>query len=172
MYDRFGPLECANGSWVIGDPNKDHLRFEQSGMSHWVGGVEAPLVPWKAFTDMRIYAAATRLGNSKGLAKTNEIMANLRGASVSGGGPAHLTAHLRNGRGDWQAVFSHHARWYPPGEIRILSRFLGQVTERGEASRLGDPAWVSAVVEKLGQLPRGLPRAHKGAIGQILDDCR
>ncbi|MGW2841251.1 hypothetical protein ACWCWD_26065 [Streptomyces sp. NPDC001493] len=171
MNNRLGPLEYANDSWVIGDPNKDHLRFEQSGMSHWVGGVGAPPAPWDAFTEMEIYAVATRLGNSKGLAKANEIIMNLSGASVSGGGPAHLMAHLRNGRGGWKAEFSHHARWYPPREIRILSRFLGQVAERGEASHLGDPEWVSTVVERLRQLPRGLPRARGTAIGQILDEC-
>ncbi|MFD6532817.1 hypothetical protein [Streptomyces sp. NPDC060184] len=171
MNNRLGPLEYINGSWIIGDPNKDHLRFEQSGMSHRVGGVEEPPVPWDAFTEMEIYAVATRLGNSKGLAKATQIMANLRGASVSGGGPAHLMAHLRNGRGAWKAEFSHHARWYPPREIRILSRFLGQVAERGEASHLGDPAWVSTVVERLRQLPHSLPRARKAAIKQILDDC-
>ncbi|MGW2841252.1 hypothetical protein ACWCWD_26070 [Streptomyces sp. NPDC001493] len=171
MKNRLGPLEYVNDFWVIGDPNKDHLRFEQSGMSYWVGGVGEPPVPWDAFTEMRLYAVATRLGNSKRMAKLTQIMANLQGASAFYVGPAHLVAHLRNGRGGWEAEFSHHARWYPPREIRILSRFLGQVAERGEASHLGDPEWVSTVVERLRQLPRSLPRARRTAIGQILDDC-
>jgi hypothetical protein len=120
--------------------------------------------------DLRLYAVATRLGNSKGLARVTRIVMNLQGANASGGGPARLMAHLRDARGYWEAEFTHHGRWYPPREIRILTGFLGQLTERGEVSRLGDPQWVSTVVGRLSRLPHSLPRSREAAIKQILDN--
>ncbi|MFD6532816.1 hypothetical protein [Streptomyces sp. NPDC060184] len=171
MNNHLGPLELVAGSWVIGDPSGDHIRFEQGGLSHWAGGTAAPPVSWTLLKDLRIEVVATRLGNSKGFVWTVGFMANLSGASYSRGGPARLMSDLSDVRRYWEAEFRHHARRYPYREIRLLSGFLRQVVARGEASRLGDPAWVSTVVERLRGTPRSLPWKRKAAIKQILDNC-
>lgn len=168
MTDRLGPLERRGASWVIGDPAGDHLNLERDGITHCIQGGSAPLIPWSLFTNLRVYAVATKLGNSKGVATFSRITMNLSGASASGGGPARVMATLTD-RGYWEAEFRHHARWYPPREIRILSAFLDQLVERGEAARLGDPEWLSTVVRELGRLPRSMPRTRNAAIIQILD---
>jgi hypothetical protein len=132
--------------------------------------VAGPLIPYSAFTDMRLHAVATRLGNSQATARFAQITMNLSGANSSGGGRAHLIAALRD-RGDWKAEFGHHAHWYRPRDIRILSAFLGQVARRGQAARLGDPELVSRAVDRLRRLPRAFPKARRLAIEEILEDC-
>jgi len=66
---------------------------------------------------------------------------------------------------------THHSRKYARHHIMLADEFLKQVVDRGEASRLGDRAWVSAAVDRLSREPAVASRARKSVVKEILDGC-
>lgn len=170
MHRQLGPLELVAGEWIVGDPSgrqSRYLKLQGQGISCWVGGTETEVIPWSRFMNLHLSVQPSRLGNSKVLAKVTDIALALTGILRIGGGEAYLAATLRHPYEDWSADFTHAARKYDRREIHLAEEFFKQVVESGRATRLGDPQWVTEMVEKIASLPPS-PRNAKAAVGEIV----
>ncbi|MEU1036751.1 hypothetical protein ABZ402_50895 [Streptomyces mirabilis] len=172
MADRFGPLEIIGGQWVIGDSAARHAKYLQlgrQGMSCWADGVEAQLIPWPRFVELSLSATATRLGNSKLLAKVTDLALGLGGVARHGGGSACVVASLRHPYEEWSAEFSHHADRYDRHQIVLANEFLSRAVQCGKAPLLGDTDWVSGAIEKMSHLAPASSRSLASAVQEMLD---
>ncbi|WP_345694848.1 hypothetical protein [Kitasatospora terrestris] len=167
-----GPLEWSGDRWTIGDPTArraQYLTLDPEGLAAWKGGGRTEVVPWRRFMELHLPAEPTRLDNSRTLAVLADLALNLNGFSRFGGGPAGVGATLRHPYEYWGADFSHHARRYSRYSVGLASELLAQTVASARPERLGDPAWVRAVVTALAPLRGGFrgPRARTAVAAHL-----
>lgn len=172
MNRELGPLEFAGAHWVIGDPAGEHLKFTPEGIALWSDGIEKQIIAWSRLMDFGLQTQPGKFASSKGLERATKIIADLAGLPNAANGGSRVGATLRHPYIDWTADFDHHLRKYSRHHIKLVDEFLRQVVERKMASRLGDPEWMSAAVDKLSQLPTSgsRRRSRKTFIEGLLDE--
>ncbi|MBY8876300.1 hypothetical protein [Actinacidiphila acidipaludis] len=153
----FGPLEYAGGLWVVGDPDRAHVRLTPRGISHWADGAETVELRWPRFMSFGLETQVSRRGDSKRLIRVAKIAANLAGAVYVGSQGSRAAAMLRHPYEEWSADFDHHVRKYTRREITMADALLRHTIAAGKGERLGDPAWVAAAVSAM----RGVPSARR-----------
>ncbi|WRZ95548.1 hypothetical protein OHB54_45035 [Streptomyces sp. NBC_01007] len=171
MPARFGPFEFTDGEWVIGDPAGDHVRLRRDGLSHWVQGGEIRQMAWSRVMDIVLSVQPVRRDHSKRLRKVAVMLSWLGQPTEHVGLPASLGIRARHPYEEWGVDFTHHAHRYPRREITAACKLLNEVATSGRAAQLGDPEWLSAVVQELSGHRQGsrslVPR--KRAIRAALD---
>ncbi|MFF1459336.1 hypothetical protein, partial [Bacillus cereus] len=124
VADRLGPLELADGEWVIGDPSRDHVRLTSAGLSHWVEGAEVKQIAWSRVVNLSMSAQPRRLDHSKALRRTSVVLSWLGQPTGHAGLPASVGVWARHPYEGWGADFTHHARRYPRREITAARKLL------------------------------------------------
>lgn len=150
MPDRLGPLELTDGEWVIGDPAGDHVGLMADGLSYRVQGVETRRLPWSRVMDLVLDVRPRRRDHAKWLRGAAVILFWLGEPTGHVGRPASIGVLAGRPYEEWSADFTHHARGYPRREITAAYRLLHEVAAGGGVERLGDPAWLTDVIRKLG----------------------
>ncbi|MFB7447896.1 hypothetical protein [Streptomyces sp. NPDC056194] len=158
---------------MIGDPKRQGgtcLVLTAEGLEHHANGTAEPLevVPWSRIMELRIRATyrawmATRAAAPLGWGSAlSPVETGRDGCSVH--------ALVRHPYDDWFARYSHHERAYTGAHIYLVDHLISAVSEAKLLHRLGNPAWLGAVVAQVAPLP--YRRSSVRAIREIVEAAR
>ncbi|MCX5265793.1 hypothetical protein OOT09_17905 [Streptomyces sp. NBC_00199] len=141
-----GPLERANGHWVVGNATRANGRwveFRPDGLFQREPDSAGRLIPWsRIMSGIRItWGKHSWNINDKGIYTLKGTVAGRNG------GWMHMT--LRHPFEDDRMRFDRHARPYRAVDALRLEYLLGQLVADGTPYLLSDPDWVGRAVAYL-----------------------
>ncbi|MFE2721227.1 hypothetical protein [Kitasatospora sp. NPDC059327] len=164
VRDHLGPLALVGGRWIIGDhERRAHLTFEPEGLVHRVLGRDPHPVPWDRLMELGVAVTVDRFSSSR----FGGLLTRTPGITTHG---SCLRATVRHPYDLWSPDFSHHRGFYSAREIVLLDVLLDVVVARKRAELLGDAAWLTGAVDRVGRHRFAVKWRSEGDVVRIVDE--